>query len=74
VSAPECVHAHLDFEPPDPSVGIFGYLLWCDDCGAEALEFTPEITGTDEYAYESGWIVTRWGESDADTEVQPWSA
>lgn len=60
-----CRHERLDWEAPDPSVGIFGYSLWCDGCGAVAVEFT-EVWVEGAYGYPTGWDVTEWGPDDAE--------
>jgi hypothetical protein len=31
--SPDCPHAHIDEEPPDPAANIQGHAV-CEDCGA----------------------------------------
>jgi hypothetical protein len=57
-----CPHTDLAWEGPDPDVGIFGVALWCDGCGATALEFhevyEDDPDGTEYPAV--GFKVTKW--------------
>lgn len=39
----ECDHDDYEYEPSDPSVGFFGELAWCEDCGAEATEWDQDV-------------------------------
>lgn len=40
-------HANVQYEPPDPSVGIFGGIWWCEDCGTDLTHY--ELRGFDEW-------------------------
>lgn len=66
----ECSHKEMVWDGPDPSVGIFGYLVGCAICGAEALEFTEVY---DEEPYDGliiGFDVAKWGKSEAEQEEE----
>ena len=52
-----CEHPTLDWEGPDESVGLFGYVVWCEECGASAEEFTEEWDD----GFRLGFDVTKWG-------------
>lgn len=56
-----CPHTELAWEGPDESVGIFGVSLWCDGCGATAVEFHEvyDDDGITEYP-PVGFKVTKW--------------
>lgn len=43
----DCDHDEYEYEPSDPSVGIFGELAWCLDCGATATEWDEDPDGGD---------------------------
>lgn len=57
-----CPHTSLAWEGPDPDVGIFGVALWCDGCGATAVEFHEVYEdGPDGTEYPAvGFKVTKW--------------
>jgi len=38
----KCKHTNVIWDGPDESVGIFGYLVGCADCDAEALAFDED--------------------------------
>lgn len=37
-----CLHQHVYRESPDPGVGLFGWLVECEDCGLDLLTLGSE--------------------------------
>ena len=56
-----CKHKVINWEEPDPSVGIFGYAVWCESCGAEAVDFEEEYDADEDYSGRLvGFNVKEW--------------
>jgi hypothetical protein len=52
-----CEHEHIDWLGPDKRAGLFGYVVWCVECGASAEQFTAAWDD----GFRLGFDVTRWG-------------
>lgn len=60
----DCEHDDPQVDWPDPSVGIFGTAVWCDECGATAEEITEEEDpdGRSWYVADKHWIAPEYKE------------